>query len=218
MLQRKIYPIWYVFWFLTVIWEEQFFYRWYNCHRLVLECICGNVKKHRLWNLTKKQWTISCWCHKNRMNAERLKTHWMSKTTENRIWSNMKDRCFNERNHAYKDYGGRGIIMCDRWVENFQNFYDDMWPRPKGKSLDRINNDWNYCKENCRWATQTEQCNNTRKNLYIEYDWEKLTATEWSRRLWIKWAWTIKKRLHRWWTIEQTVTTWPERWPYMRNR
>lgn len=89
--------------------------------------------------------------------------HGMSKTKEYRAWHQMRERCFNPRNNAYKDYGGRGITVCERWTD-FENFYADLGPRPVATSLDRFpNNDGNYQPDNCRWATAREQAANTRQ-------------------------------------------------------
>lgn len=84
-------------------------------------------------------------------------------------WSSMKDRCNRKSHHAYKDYGGRGIKVCDRWLEvhGFSNFLEDMGPRPKGCSLDRIDVNGDYCPENCRWANSLTQGCNKRNTLKV---------------------------------------------------
>lgn len=83
-------------------------------------------------------------------------------------WQGIKSRCYNINNSRYKDYGGRGIIVCDRWLNNFSNFLEDLGKKPGNEySLERINNDGNYCLENCKWATKKEQNNNKRDNIKI---------------------------------------------------
>lgn len=81
-----------------------------------------------------------------------------------KIYTGIKTRCFNKNSIPYANYGGRGITMCDRWVESFWNFVEDMPPRPEGYSIDRIDNEKGYFKENCKWSTAKEQANNRRKN------------------------------------------------------
>ena len=100
---------------------------------------------------------------------------------EYRIWYGMLNRCYDSKNQQYHRYGGRGIIVCEQWHE-FRCFFKDMGPRPKDRmSLDRINNDGNYEKANCRWATYLEQGNNTSKTIKITIDGETKSVTGWAR-------------------------------------
>lgn len=93
-------------------------------------------------------------------------THGLTKSVEYRTWRSMKERCYNPNNKKYKDYGGRGIKVCDRWLNNFENFHADMGPRPsKEYSLDRIDNNGDYMPTNCKWATIIEQRRNQRPKV-----------------------------------------------------
>ena len=101
------------------------------------------------------------------------KTHGESKTrsVEYGTWSRVKTRCYNQKSKDYKDYGGRGIKMCDSWLNSYESFLRDMGRRPKGRySLDRINVNGNYEPSNCRWATDKEQANNKRKYKSLFYE------------------------------------------------
>lgn len=110
-------------------------------------------------------------------------THGLSKTKTYQAWADMKTRCYNSKRVQFAFYGGRGISVCDRWKNSFENFLADMGEKPHGHSLDRIDTDGNYTKENCRWATQIEQCNNRRNNRLITHNGETLTYSQWSLRL-----------------------------------
>jgi hypothetical protein len=101
--------------------------------------------------------TKSCGC----LHKEVLIKHNKSKSSIHQIWMDMKQRCLNPNNNAYKHYGGRGIKVCERWY-NFENFLADMDERPKGKTLDRIDNNGNYGPSNCKWSTPKEQLRNKR--------------------------------------------------------
>jgi len=125
-------------------------------------CDCGQSKVMRQDYLTGGRGK-SCGCLSKEMLLKRT-THNKWGSREYNSWGNMIQRCTNKNHNNYKLYGGRGITVCDRWLESFENFYEDMGLRPKGTSLDRKDNDGNYCKENCKWSTQKEQCNNTRRN------------------------------------------------------
>lgn len=99
-------------------------------------------------------------------------------------WRNAKARCTKPTDAAWKNYGGRGITMCDRWMESFEAFIEDMGRKPSLKhSIDRINNDGNYEPGNCRWATDEDQNKNKRSNHYLLRGVERATLSEWSNRL-----------------------------------
>jgi len=110
------------------------------------------------------------------------------------IWSNMKRRCSNYKNKRYKDYGGRGIKVCERW-KKFENFLEDMGEIPKDKSLDRINNNGNYCPKNCKLSTIKEQNRNKRNNINITYNGKTQCLTDWAKELNINKQTVIQKLL-----------------------
>ena len=132
----------------------------------VCECSCGNTL-----NLTTERLrsgnTRSCGCLARERTILRNKhntKHGMSKSREYKTWAGMKDRCFNTNNPKYLNYGGRGITVCKEWMGSFEVFYKDMGARPKGLTIDRINNEGDYEASNCRWATYKEQNNNKRNS------------------------------------------------------
>jgi general stress protein YciG len=103
----------------------------------------------------------------------------LSRTPEYRIWRRMLDRCSNPKDRSYRNYGGRGIQVCERWL-TFENFLADMGSRPPGLSIDRMDNDGGYSPENCRWATREQQMNNTRATRHIDAFGQTRPATEWA--------------------------------------
>jgi hypothetical protein len=130
-------------------------------------CDCGN-EKFIVKNSLVRGITVSCGCFINSKIRTIKKTHGMSKTKAYRTYVGIKQRCYNPKFKNFNNYGGRGISICDRWLESFENFFTDMGvPTSENHSLDRINNDGNYEPSNCRWATRIEQGRNTRKNVFV---------------------------------------------------
>jgi hypothetical protein len=110
-------------------------------------------------------------------------------------WRHMKGRCYCTSDKKYPSYGGRGIRVCDEWVNDFSQFYIDMGDKPEGSlSIERIDNDGNYTPENCCWATARQQANNRRSSRLLTYKGKTKTAEQWSRELGIK-SFTLRARL-----------------------
>jgi len=120
------------------------------------KCQCGREVKAVIKDV-KRGHNKSCGCARGEPETGMRVRH----KPEYRTWLSMRQRCFNEKNWAYKYYGEIGITVCDEWNKSFLTFYGDMGDRPSpDHSIDRIDNDLNYCKENCRWATRSEQQRN----------------------------------------------------------
>lgn len=124
--------------------------------KVLAECVCGSVKWYERSNVLAG-YTQSCGCLRDERIREANSTHSLSSTRTYNIWQMMKARCTNPTRDNYKYYGGRGITYCDEW-EQFVNFVQDMGEAPPDKELDRV--DGNYCPENCRWATRSENIRN----------------------------------------------------------
>lgn len=130
--------------------------------RWICRCDCGNERLVYGSSLKSGQ-TKSCGCLVADRNRERSITHGMHGSSEWRTWASMRARCLSPTHKQYAGYGGRGITVCDRWRDSFENFYADMGARPSpDHQLDRINNDQGYFPENCRWATRAENMRNRR--------------------------------------------------------
>lgn len=169
-------------------------------------CICGNTSYPSSSDLTTGH-TQSCGCLTKERTRERKTTHGKSYSHEFYIWSNMLQRCHSPNNPGYQYYGSRGVKVCERW-QKFANFYADMGIKPSPKhSIDRIDNNGDYCPENCRWATDKEQGNNTRRSVWITYKGETKTMIDWARSVGIPYK-TLHTRLRKLgWEIESVLTT-----------
>ena len=163
--------------------------RYFSC-----KCECGNIKSIKLDNL--RNWdTKSCGCLVIEKLKERSITHWMVWTRIYAIYMWIRARCYNPNAEYYQNYGGRWI-RCE-WA-TFEEFYKDMWiiyhshniKNNWDTSIERIDNNDNYCKSNCKWATRKVQCRNRRNNIL--YEWKCLK--DWCNELWLRY-WTIRARI-----------------------
>ena len=143
----------------------------------LFQCDCGNKKEIRIDGV-KSGKTRSCGCG----NIVFHKKHGYYGTRTYQSWIQMKNRCLNPRHISFENYGGRGINVCSKWLD-FEGFLEDMGDRPKGRSLDRIDNNKGYSKENCKWSTQKEQSNNKRNNHQITFQGKTQNITQWADEL-----------------------------------
>lgn len=161
--------------------------------------------------------TRSCGCY----NIERLKElktkHGDAHSRLYGVWCGMRQRCLDENHHAYKDYGARGITVCDEWANDYKVFMDwafangyDKDAKPHECTLDRIDNNKGYSPDNCRFVDPIVQANNTRNNRWITYNGETKTLAQWSKKVGIN-AFTISDRIERGWTLEEAFTVKPEK-------
>jgi len=127
------------------------------------------------------------------------------RTATFRSWADMRSRCLNENSKHYHRYGGRGIKICDRWLESFDNFLTDMGEKPESLTLERVNNDGNYTPENCLWATRQEQAINRNTTKFIKFRGEKKTLRQWAEYYNLKTI-TLYSRIHCYgWSLKQAL-------------
>lgn len=140
-----------------------------------------------------------------RSDDKRLK-HGKRHTPEYACWRGMKGRCYLPSNKTYHNYGGRGIKVCDRWLNSFQAFFGDLGERPSPQhSIERIDTNGNYEPGNCRWATAKEQGENRRDTRWLTYDGKSLCMADWANLTGIP-VGTIWHRLNSGWSIEAALT------------
>lgn len=162
------------------------------------KCECGTVKTVSTSHLRQGK-SKSCGCLDRELASARAKTHGMSGTAEHRTWMSMKDRCCRANAAHYECYGGRGITVCDRWLNSFESFYDDMGPKPSvHHSIDRIDVNGNYEPGNCRWATIKQQRRNRRTNIIVSYFGKEVCLAEAAELCGIS-RYTLSKRIKLGW-------------------
>lgn len=144
-------------------------------------CDCGGEVRAQLASVRGRQ-KQSCGCRYRDSRRSSAATHGRSSDPLYKVWAAAKQRCTNPRDRRYADYGGRGIVMCERWLRSFEAFVSDMGECPPGKTLDRRDNDGPYSPENCRWATPVEQQRNRRSSILVEHGGETISLSELARR------------------------------------
>lgn len=178
-----------------------------NGRRLLLcRCKCGGeiAVRPRLFEAGKVH---SCGCFASESVAKRNFKHGGRSMPEYQVWSGMIGRCHNEHNPAFPRYGGRGIVVCTRWRDSFENFLADMGTKPFPKAeIDRIENAKGYEPGNCRWATDREQTNNRDVTLLITLGSQTRPLSEWCELKGLNY-YTVWSRLERGWTPEKALST-----------
>lgn len=152
----------------------------------------------------------SCGCFGKERQRQAISTHRDIRSGEYSSWSGMKDRCLNPDCKNYPKYGGRGITVCERWINSYEDFLADMGRRPTPKhSIDRYpNNDGNYEPTNCRWATVKEQANNRSSNHLLKHEGQTHSISTWAEIKGIGKT-TIRERLRRGWAVHAALTIVP---------
>lgn len=180
----------------------------------ICRCSCGSTITVRRGDLIKGK-VKSCGCLKresSRENGKKCITHGMTRTRLYKEWAGMKQRCYNVNSPIYKDYGFRGIVVCDEWKDDYMAFYE--WSiksgydetAPRGVcTLERKDNNGPYSPENCRWATIKEQSLNKRNTVRLTYNGETLLIPEWAERTGLS-SDVIRQRRKKGWPVQRILT------------
>lgn len=199
----------------TTTWKEEYRYWKKGNKKLYLQCICmcWVVKYVCRWNLRSGA-SESCWCismarRKNNWTYSHRKTHWMSNNKLYRVFTWIRTRCNNKKVSDYQYYWGRWIKCL--W-HTFEDFYRDMGLTYKSwLTIERIDVNWDYCKDNCIRITRDKQMRNRTDNVFVEYSWIKQTLIAWSEQTGINYH-TLHKRYHKGWTGKDLFHKWKLTW------
>lgn len=163
-------------------------------------CDCGNIHEASASKVLSGT-TVTCGCSRQNGNP----THGLRSSPEYIVWCGMIQRCTNPNYAKFQDYGGRGIKVCERWMK-FAEFYADMGPRPTPKhTIERMENNGNYCKQNCKWATSYEQRRNTRRNVYVWHEGKRFVMCDLAAAYGIPHE-TFRRRLMSGWDVPTALS------------
>lgn len=166
-------------------------------------CACGSIRRVDAYSLLSGH-SKSCGCQRAEIARQTHRTHGMRQTAVYAAWCDMRKRCLNVDSTSYKHYGGRGIGICRRW-QKFENFLADMGPRPRHRSLDRIDNSRGYSPKNCRWATKKQQMYNRRCTLYVRFRGRKVLLAALASQYGLAYG-TLHQRIYRYkWEVSRAV-------------
>lgn len=177
--------------------------------KAVFECICG-VRVIACVTAVRRGRTKSCGCISKELLEQRCTTHGMSSTTLYRVWRSMHSRCSNAKQISFANYGQRGITVCQEW-SSFERFVSDMGIPAPGMTIDRIDPNEGYSKQNCRWADWKTQQRNRRNNRIITYQGRSQCIAAWAEEFGMP-THSLHQRLKRGWSIDKALTTPLDRW------
>jgi hypothetical protein len=170
------------------------------------KCDCGQETTVPTGRLIGKV-TLSCGCLQRERSKESATRHGLTGTSEMYTWNAMWDRCYDPKSKSFARYGGRGIKVCDRWLNSVEAFVQDMGPRPSpDHSIERSDNDGDYEPSNCKWATRHEQSRNRRSSRFVKYNGERVNLLDMANRYNLKRA-TLTQRLDAGWPVEKALLT-----------
>ena len=177
----------------------------YSCgkRRWLCQCECGKRTKV-VASLLKHGKQKSCGCKTREILSKARTVHGETDSRTWKAWKNMRDRCLCPSHKSFRDYGGRGIKVCEKWMV-YSKFREDMGVCPEGLTLGRIDNGGNYEKGNCRWESRKQQARNRRSSVTLTFGGITATVVEWSERIGIEQD-SLYKRLEAGWTEEETLT------------
>lgn len=182
-----------------------------NGGRAKLKCLCDCGKETYVFPYQFNNGSIkSCGCARvgNGVGVSWCKKHGLSHDSTYKEWIQIKSRCYNKNHHKYPRYGGRGIVMCDEWLNSpleFAKWMNETKPKDGYYTIDRIDNDGPYSPENCKWSTRKEQQRNTSQNRILEFNGESHCMSEWAEIMGINYK-LLSNRISKGWSIERALT------------